>query len=150
MVYIIVNLQLLHVVNIFPKGTEAANWIRDQYHPEAPVFLSDPGSLDNCTTLYYIVIMKRDKRLVWDKWNLEHIKKHKVTKQEVEEAYQSKDFIRQSYLERLIILGKTRKRRLLTKIISYAKQINPYVVSARDMSKKERRFYEKSKTNKTI
>lgn len=94
--------------------------------------------------------MKRDQRLVWDKWNVEHIKKHKVTKQEVEEAYQSKDFTQQSYLERLIILGKTRKRRLLTLIISYAKQINPYVVSARDMSRRERRFYEKSKTNKTI
>ena len=80
--------------------------------------------------------------LFWDDWNKEHITKHKVTVKEVEEAYKSKKIIKGSYLGRKLILGKTIKDRLLTIIVSFAKQQNPYVVSARDMNQKERKFYE--------
>jgi len=89
--------------------------------------------------------------LVWDEWNKEHIKKHKVTVKEVEEVYKSTKIAKQTYLNRKLILGNTRKNRLLTIVISTEKQINPYVVSARDMSKKERRyFYEQTKTDKIV
>lgn len=102
-------------------------------------------------TLYYIVIMKSKSALVWDEWNIEHIKKHTVTKEEVEEACKSKTVKSKSYLGRQIILGKTKIGRLLTIVVSFEKQQEPYVVSARDMSKKERRLYhEKTKTNKTV
>jgi uncharacterized DUF497 family protein len=91
------------------------------------------------------------KKFVWDEWNEAHIAKHKVTKQEVEETSKSKTITSISYLGRKLIFGKTKKGRLLTIVISYAKQKEAYVVSARDMSKKERRiYYEKTKTNKTI
>lgn len=91
------------------------------------------------------------KKFVWDEWNEAHIAKHKVTKHEVEEASRSKTITSVSYLGREVIFGRTKKGRLLTIVISYAKQKKAYVVSARDMSKKERRFYyEKTKTNKTI
>ena len=84
--------------------------------------------------------------LIWDDWNKEHIAKHKVTVKEVEEAYKSKTIVKFSYLGRKLILGKTMRDRLLTIIVSFAKQQNPYVVSARDISKKERRiYYEKQK-----
>ena len=46
-----------------------------------------------------------------------------------------------SYLFRQSIYGKTGKGRLITVVVSYAKQPRPYVISARVMSKKERRDY---------
>ena len=91
------------------------------------------------------------KTFAWDEWNENHISKHEVTKKEVKEASNSKTIITESYLGRKLIFGKTKKGRLLTVVVSFEKQKEPYVVSARDMSKKERRiYYEKTKTNKTI
>lgn len=91
------------------------------------------------------------KQLAWDDWNKEHIKKHNVTMREVEEVYHSKFAEKVSYLGRKIYFGKTRKGRLLTVVVSFEKQKKAYVVSARDMSQKERReYYEKNKTDKTI
>ncbi len=83
--------------------------------------------------------------LVWDEWNRKHIKKHKVTEEETKEAYINEFGRSESYLKRQSIYGKTKKDRLITIIVSYARQPKPYVVSARDMSKKERRdyYYEK-------
>lgn len=87
-------------------------------------------------------------RLIWDEWNKEHIKKHNVTVSEIEEVFRSTKITKQSYLNRILILGKTKKNRLLTVVISTEKQESPYVVSARDMSKKERRYYyEQTKTD---
>lgn len=87
--------------------------------------------------------------LVWDKWNKEHIKKHNVTREEIEEAYEKALYTLPSYKSRTIILGQTKKKRLITIILSTEKQKHPYVVSARDMSIKERRFYN-DKPNKTF
>ena len=82
--------------------------------------------------------------LVWNSWNIEHIKKHAVSTQEVEEVYLSLTKVVQSYQERFLILGKTKAGRKLTFAVSYQKQAEPYVVSARDMSKKERKIYEQA------
>lgn len=80
-------------------------------------------------------------KLIWDEWNEKHIKKHDVCIKEIEEAIKAKILETKSYLNRVVIYGKTKKNRLLTIIISYAKQKEPYVVSARDMSRKERKDY---------
>ncbi|KKS88366.1 MAG: hypothetical protein UV63_C0036G0007 [Microgenomates group bacterium GW2011_GWC1_43_11] len=85
--------------------------------------------------------MKRKTALVWDVWNEKHIQKHGVLKKEVEEAYQNEFGRSDSYLFRQSIYGKTGKGRLITVVVSYAKQPRPYVISARVMSKKERRDY---------
>ena len=95
--------------------------------------------------------MRSSGAIVWNEWNKEHIKKHQVTVAEVEEVNNSKVITKQSYLERTIILGKTKNGRLLTIVVSTEKQIQPYLVSARDMSKKERRhYYEQTQSIKTI
>jgi len=88
-------------------------------------------------------------KLIWDEWNTRHIKKHSVSVKEVEEGYERKEYEISSYSGRKIVFGK-KKGRLLIIIVSFAKQERPYVVSARDTSKKERRAYEKIKTNQTI
>ena len=102
----------------------------------------------HCITLY---LMGLSGKLVWDEWNKKHIKKHQVTVAEVEEVYNSKVITKQSYLGRTIILGRAKNGRLLTIIVSTEKQKQPYTVSAREMSKKERRYYyEQTQTHKTI
>ncbi len=90
--------------------------------------------------------------LIWDDWNKEHIKKHNVTVKEVEETYRTKLIKLESYAGRKMLLGATKNGRLLSIIVSFAKQKQPYVVSARDMSKKERIIYDqkKNKINKNV
>ena len=80
-------------------------------------------------------------KLIWDDWNINHIKKHQVSKKEVEEIYESKSIKKQTHLDRILILGKTQEGRLLTIVISDDKIKGSYVVSARNMSRKERRYY---------
>lgn len=70
---------------------------------------------------------------------------------EVEEAYRGEIIESKSYLGRKIIFGKTRRGRRLTIVISPGIKNRSYVVSARDMSKKEKRLYEQeTRTDKTI
>ena len=87
--------------------------------------------------------MRKAQNLIWNDWNRNHIKKHKVTVNEIEEVYRSKTIKAPSYLGRNMIFGKTKRGRFLTIVISYDYQRKPYVVSARDMSKKERAKYER-------
>lgn len=92
--------------------------------------------------------VKENYKLVWDDWNRGHIRKHNVLVREVNEAFKSKETIKQSYLGRLVVVGKTKKNRLLTVVLSFEKQKDAYVVSVRDSSKKERKIYNgKNKTN---
>ena len=88
--------------------------------------------------------------LVWDVWNRQHIKKHNVTEEETREAYKNEIGRSLSYANRQAIYGITKKDRFITIIVSFEKQNKPYVVSARDMSSKERRtYYDKKLQTKT-
>lgn len=88
------------------------------------------------------------RELIWDDWNIEHIKKHKVTKDEVEEVYNNWQVEDKSYKKRKEYFGVTAQGRLLIVVVSYKGEKSPYVVSARDMSRAERKtYYEKTKTN---
>lgn len=72
--------------------------------------------------------MIRIRRIVWDKWNKEHIKKHKIEEEEVEDACRQilKSF--KSYDGRILILGKTGKGRLLTAVLAREKEGTYYLV----------------------
>lgn len=92
--------------------------------------------------------MKRKPVLVWDAWNKEHIKKHAVTVAEVEEGYQKSELVAKGKKKRTQILSKLKNGRLVIIFLSFAKQPEPYVVSARDASNTERRtYYEKKSKN---
>ncbi|MEI8067997.1 MAG: BrnT family toxin [Candidatus Shapirobacteria bacterium] len=80
------------------------------------------------------------RELIWDDWNVEHIKKHNVCVIEVEEACFKLIKSFKSYQNRLIILGETKNNRLLTLVLIKKSEENYYVVTARDMSRKERRL----------
>ncbi len=93
----------------------------------------------------------RKFNLVWDNWNLEHIKKHDVSKYEVEIAFKNNELLAESYRGRTVLISKTKRGRLLTIALSFEKQKDAYIVSARDSSKKEKEKYnnEINKNDKT-
>ncbi len=83
------------------------------------------------------------KKLIWDDWNLEHLKKHHVTEEEGEDV--GKNFIAHKIGKkgRYIAIGRSGTR-LLSLVLSRKGPGVYYVVTARDSSKKERReIYEK-------
>jgi len=84
--------------------------------------------------------MIKIEELIWDDWNIGHIAKHGVNIVEVEETCGQPIKAFKSYQNRLIILGKTNNQRLLTIILVKQEKRIYYVVTARDMSRKERRL----------
>ncbi len=106
---------------------------------------------DKKIIMYYISIMRRKPALVWDEWNKKHIEKHNINIKEAEEAYTKREVTVLVRHGRQGVLSKISNGRLLIVFISYERQIGPYIVSARDASRKERRFYyEKTKSNPAI
>jgi uncharacterized DUF497 family protein len=80
------------------------------------------------------------EKLVWDEWNREHITKHNVSVSEVNEACYKPMEAYKSYQNRLIILGKTKNKRLLTIVLMKKEKGIFYIVTARDMSRRERKL----------
>lgn len=85
-------------------------------------------------------------QLIWDDWNIDHIARHDVAPEEVELSFSDPDAIfLQAKQGRVMILGRANKR-LITTVLN-AQEIRGlyYVITARDMSKKERAFYRSRK-----
>jgi hypothetical protein len=88
------------------------------------------------------------KKLIWDEWNIEHIKKHKVKPEEVEKSLKDKFLVFISgYTKRVISLGRANER-LITTVLQKQEPYTYYVVTARDMAKKERAIYRQEKIRK--
>lgn len=87
------------------------------------------------------------ERLVWDEWNRDHITKHAVTPQEVEDVCLDDPVIREGYKGRIIAIGPTRAGRWLAAVIGPVPG-EPgayYTFSARPASRQERRRYREAK-----
>lgn len=85
----------------------------------------------------------RVKELIWDKGNVEHIKKHNVTKEEAEGIFRNMLTHKIGKKGRYIAIGRSGIR-LLSLVLSRKGLGRYYVVTARDSSKKERReIYDK-------
>ena len=94
-------------------------------------------------------IYKQAVEFEWDKGNIGKNKKHRVEDKECEEVFfdenkvVSKDVLHSQAEERFIVLGKTRRDRLL--YVAYTMRRNKIrVISARDINKKEVSIYEKA------
>ena len=109
--------------------------------------------VDICICLeytYLVKILPEPISFDWDKGNInKNLKKHNVTNQEAEETFSNEPFIvsediKHSQKEkRFQALGKTNKAKLL--FISFTVRNDKVrIISARNMSKKERREYEKA------
>ncbi len=81
------------------------------------------------------------KALTWDAENKFHINKHDVSCGEVEEVCGGIYKQQPTYNNRYLIFGKTKNNRLLTVVLARERRGVYYVVTARDMSKKERRRF---------
>lgn len=83
-------------------------------------------------------------RLEWDEWNLEHITKHDVTKDEIDAVVRSDFAQKESYKGRILITGTTATGRVLSVVVGQSPNRSGayYVFSARPASRKERRELE--------
>jgi len=81
------------------------------------------------------------KGLIWNKANRKHIKRHGVKESEVEKVCQGEYKNQPTYGNRLMIFGKTKKGRKLTIVLIEKEHSNYLVITARDMSNKERRYF---------
>lgn len=83
------------------------------------------------------------KKLVWDEYNLEHIKKHKVKVSEIEEVAENIIAHTWGKKNRYLIIGRVGVR-IITVIVRRKEVGVYYPVTARDAAKKERKkVYEK-------
>ena len=83
------------------------------------------------------------ERLAWDAWNVDHIAKHGITRDEVEEAVAGETVARETYKGRVLVLGPARSGRILAVVIGPVPG-EPgayYTFSARAASRAERRYY---------
>lgn len=96
--------------------------------------------------------MRRQRDLlefVWDTGNIEKNKKHNVTDTEAEEIFFdpkkviARDVLHSQEEKRWILLGKTKKERLLY-VVFTERQKKIRIISARDINKKEVPLYEKT------
>ncbi len=80
--------------------------------------------------------------LVWDDWNIAHIARHQISREEVEQACQSDHLSFESYKNRLVLIGPTSAGRMLAVILEPVTDDDVYyVVTARSADRKERRIY---------
>ena len=85
------------------------------------------------------------KKIVWDEFNIEHIKKHGVRQEEVVVCIRNTAYHRHAHSGRYLLVGRSGKR-IITVILRRKKLTTYYLVTARDANKKERRdVYEKEK-----
>lgn len=85
----------------------------------------------------------RIDRLVWDDWNREHLTKHGVSPEEVEEVVAGEPLVRETYKQRLLLIGSNLSGRMLTVILGPVpgQPHAYYPFSARPASRRERRLY---------
>lgn len=85
------------------------------------------------------------KKLVWDSWNVDHIARHDVTQNEVEEICHGVFITRQAGKDRVMLVGSTTKGRMLAVVLGPRWNEDAYYpVTARPASRKERRLYQMS------
>lgn len=82
----------------------------------------------------------RVKELIWDEYNSDHISKHSVSIGEVEQVCKGIITARFGHSRRYLIIGQTKEKRILTIFLARKAKGVFYPVSARDSSRKERRW----------
>ncbi len=58
------------------------------------------------------------KGLIWDDWNKEHVAKHGISVEEVEEVCHASSKVVESYRKRILLVGKTKKGKVLAIVLS--------------------------------
>lgn len=88
------------------------------------------------------------RSLVWDDWNIAHITRHNISRNEVEEICHGSFVPLIGKKGRHVLIGKTHTDRMISVVIERKHDGVWYVVTARPTAKKERRLYVILNTNK--
>jgi len=78
------------------------------------------------------------KKLIWDDFNIDHIKKHEVTREEIEKAVKQVVYHKHTYGKRYLVVCEEEER-IITIVIVRKSLSTYYVVSARTAKKSERK-----------
>jgi len=79
----------------------------------------------------------------WDEESEEHIWRHQVDPEEVEEVLQGFTIIRRTRKKRYLVLGQTFSGRYLAIVVGRKRSGKYRVVTARDMKGSERSYYKR-------
>lgn len=79
------------------------------------------------------------KNLIWDDWNIEHIARHGVEPEEVEQVCKSKHRANKWKNKVYRVIGQTESGRYLTLFLAPRAKQNYYPVTARDSTLREKR-----------
>jgi len=88
--------------------------------------------------------------LIWDDWNIEHVAQHNVTPEEVQRiCYTGRSLVRRAGttrygLWRYHVYGQSENGRYLFIVLDQEAEGTFYVVTARDMSPREKRLFRKN------
>jgi uncharacterized protein len=87
------------------------------------------------------------RRLLWDDWNVNHIARHDVRPEKVEEVCQGDFIVLVGKKDRVIVIGPSTTGRMLAVILDLEpKELDVYYpVTARPAARKERRIYRQMK-----
>ena len=81
------------------------------------------------------------RHLIWDSWNIDHIARHDVTPEEVDEACHIDHSVRETHGGRLMVISPTRSGKLLAIVLAFKEEGIYYPVTAWPASGKLRRIY---------
>ena len=90
------------------------------------------------------------KKLVWDSWNVEHIARHDVTQDEVEQMAKGDVLVQIGKKGRTALIGPTNSGRILRVILDPEGKDIYYPVTAHTASKKDRSLYKQEKEGDKI
>lgn len=79
--------------------------------------------------------------LIWDDWNVAHIARHDLSKDEVEQVCQGAYVSWETFENRVMVVGETVSGRLVSIVLGDKGKGIYYPVTARTASAKERRRY---------
>jgi uncharacterized protein len=90
------------------------------------------------------------EHLVWDDWNQDHIARHDVTQEEVEQVTNNEYVFFPSFKERVVVIGLTDAGRALHITLASRAADTYYIITARVADRKERAYYQQHKDQQEV
>lgn len=81
------------------------------------------------------------KNLIWDEWNIDHITRHNVRPEEVEQVCKERHLANKWKNKTYRVIGKTANGRYLTIFLGPRNNKSYYPITARDSTLREKREY---------
>ncbi len=86
------------------------------------------------------------KKLIWDDWNITHIARHGITKEDVEEVCQREYAVVDGKEERFLVIGTNNNEKFILVVLDPEPEEGVYYpVTARTADKRERSIYKEKK-----